>query len=438
MQKNFQPCSRVLIVLPALFLISLFSSCQSSPGNGEDHVHIADTVIQLVKFPKPTPVSNAERQRIFEASKAWYDATLANSVFNGGLLVAKGGNIIFEKYKGSNPFGAKDSMDKNTPIHIASVSKTFTGMAVLKLMEQGKLKIEDSFSKYFPQFNYLGVTIKTLLSHRSGIPNYVYVMDKMAIPQNGYFSNNDVLNVLINNKSQLPATAPPDTRFSYNNSNFALLALLIEKVSGKPYPKFMNESIFAPLGMTNTFVYTLADSGKASKNYDWRGREIPNNTLDLIYGDKNIYSTVEDLLKWDRALSKGLFLKKETLEAAYTPYSNEKPGVKNYGLGWRMDIFPDGKKLIFHTGWWHGNNALFLRLIPEDATIIVLNNRFTRLCYQAKWLANIFGQYFTAPPELDESVSDGTEKTGTGTTNNLLQNSKKNRNSGKILPQKTH
>lgn len=427
MFQKLAPALKFYFFLIFISVVISLSACHSA-SNEDNHVHIGDTVINVVKFPKPSPISKAERERIYNAAELWWDATLKHSVFNGGLLVAKGGNIIFEKYKGSQPLGGKDSVDKNTPFHIASVTKTFTAMAILKLMEEGKLKLEDSVAKYLPEFNYPGVTIKTLLNHRSGIPNYVYVMDKMAIPVNGYFTNRDVLNVLVANKAILPPAAPPDSRFSYNNSNFVILALIIEKVTGVSYAKYMREHIFIPFGLKNTFVFNIADSLKSGKNYDWRGREIANNSLDAIYGDKNIYSTVKDLYRWDRALSYGLYLKKETLDAAYTPYSNEKPGIKNYGLGWRMDIFPDGKKLVFHTGWWHGNNALLLRLIPEDATIIVLNNRFTRLSYQAKWLANIFGQYFTAPAELDESVSDSTEKTGTDTSSNPAQHTNKKRN----------
>ncbi|HSN62019.1 MAG TPA: serine hydrolase domain-containing protein, partial [Ferruginibacter sp.] len=137
-----------------------------------------------------------------------------------------------------------------------------------------------------------------------------------------------------------------------------------------------------------------AESKRASPNYDWRGQVIANNYLDYVYGDKNIYTTPRDLLIWHRALSSNLLFKAETLQAAYQPYSNERPGIKNYGLGWRMNIYPNGKKVIFHNGWWHGNNASFIRLLDEDITIIVLGNRYNRGIYKVYKLINSFSNYF--------------------------------------------
>ena len=156
----------------------------------------------------------------------------------------------------------------------------------------------------------------------------------------------------------------------------------------------MRKTFFQPLRMTNTYVFTLADTSRKISSYDWRGRVIPINHLDQAYGDKNIYSTPRDLLVWDRALSSDALFKPATLETAYTPYSNEKPGIKNYGLGWRMNIYPNGKKMIFHNGWWHGSNSVFIRLLDDDATIIVIGNRYTSAVYQARRLANIFSYYF--------------------------------------------
>jgi CubicO group peptidase (beta-lactamase class C family) len=197
----------------------------------------------------------------------------------------------------------------------------------------------------------------------------------------------------------------PDKGFSYCNTNFALLALLIEKVSGKKYSDYLQETFFTPLQMNHTFVYKNKDSGKVTMSYDYRGKLIPFNFLDDVYGDKNIYSTPRDLLVWDRALSEGNLFNKKTLEEAYTPYSNEKPGIRNYGLGWRINNFPSGKKMIYHNGWWHGNNAAFIRLIQDSATIIVLGNKYNRGIYHAKDLASLFGNYYGASEEDELEAS---------------------------------
>ena len=115
--------------------------------------------------------------------------------------------------------------------------------------------------------------------------------------------------------------------------------------------------------------------------------------LDAIYGDKNIYSSPRDLLKWEIALNNGQLFNASTLEEAYKGYSYEKPGIKNYGLGWRLYEMPSGKKIIYHNGWWHGNNTVFSRLPSDSTTIIVLGNKFNRSIYQAKKIASIYAGY---------------------------------------------
>ena len=138
------------------------------------------------------------------------------------------------------------------------------------------------------------------------------------------------------------------TIISYCNTNYGLLALLIEKVAGVPYSNYLNTTFFAPLQMKNTFVYNLADSLKVTPSFDWKGRLIPFNFLDAVYGDKNIYTTPKDLLLWDRLLNSNEIFIPQILNEAYKPYSNENSGIKNYGLGWRMNIYDTNKKIIFH------------------------------------------------------------------------------------------
>ena len=129
-------------------------------------------------------------------------------------------------------------------------------------------------------------------------------------------------------------------------------------------------------------------------SYEWNGALIKDNYLDQVYGDKNIYSTARDLLIWDRALRSELIFKPAILEMAYTAYSNEKKGSRNYGLGWRMIVDEKGKKLIYHNGWWHGNNSSFIRPMETDGTIIVLGSRFNKAIYKAKELVGLFEKDF--------------------------------------------
>ncbi|HNP54852.1 MAG TPA: serine hydrolase domain-containing protein, partial [Ferruginibacter sp.] len=352
-----------------------------------------------IQLPAPGPVSEAEKSQLNRMVATWYDSLLGRSNFNGSVLVAKSGNIIYTRYNGTAHLPGKDSINSETPFHIASVSKTLTAMATLKLWEAGKFQLDDPFQKYFPAFNYPEITIRSLLTHRSGLPNYVYFMEELGWDKKQYIHNADVLQYLITRKAESKNIGRPNTYFSYCNTNYALLALLIEKMSGQSFPDYMKSQLFEPIGMTHSFIFQQSDSGHVPLSYDWRGQLIPLNFLDLVYGDKNMYSTAEDILKWDRALKPDVFLKAATLEEAYKPYSNEKAGIRNYGLGWRLNVYPDGYKVVYHNGWWHGNNASFVRLIPEDITIIVLGNRFNKSIYKTKYLVGAFNQNLTPVKE---------------------------------------
>lgn len=390
-----------------IIAILLISSCQSATQKAIDKA-VKDSTASIV-LPAPLPISKTEAERLNKACELWYDSALLHTGFNGGMIVAKNGSIVFEKYTGTAHLPGNDLITAGTPMHIASVSKTFTAMAVLKLWQDGKLNIDDELSKYFPLFNYPGVTIRSLLSHRSGLPNYLYFMETVGWDKKIAITNQDVLNYLIEKKPVLTNISSPNTHFTYCNTNYALLALLIEKLSGKKYAEFLQETFFGPLQMKNTFVFDSTQIVKATPSYDWRGGQIPFGYLDMVYGDKNIYTTPQDLLKWDRALVSNVFFTPQTLEQAYTPYSNEKSGTRNYGLGWRMNIYPDGKKMIYHNGWWHGSNASFIRLLKENATIIVIGNKYNRSIYHAKMLSDLFGSYYANEEDEENDSSKSTD-----------------------------
>lgn len=385
-------------LLRLLICFGLFNASCNSASTAPKTVK--DSLPTIIILRAPVAVAPGEAERIKASCQSWYDSVLKIKGFNGGMVVAKDGNIIFEQYRGTAHLPSNDTITQNSPMHIASISKTFTAMAVLKLQQDGKLNIDDEFSKYFPAFNYPGITIRSLLSHRSGLPNYNYFMETLGWNKARYASNEDVLNYLITRKAELKDVQTPNMHFNYCNTNYALLALVIEKVTGTTYPDHINKTFFIPLQMKNSYVFTLADTLKAIPSYNWRGGLEPFTFLDQVYGDKNIYTTPRDLLIWDRALSSNLLFTQATLDQAYAPYSNEKPGIRNYGLGWRMNIFPDGKKMIYHNGWWHGSNSTFIRLLTEKATIIIIGNKFTRSVYHAKVLTSIFGDYYN--PEEEE------------------------------------
>ncbi|HEX5151397.1 MAG TPA: serine hydrolase domain-containing protein [Parafilimonas sp.] len=373
-----------------LFLIfivcSSFSQCSSTSVKKDPEKR--DTVLYEPDF-KFDSLNVQEAAFYTNAVRDFYDTRLLKSRFNGAILVAKNGQVLFEQYKGYSNFITKDTLTGHTPFHIASTSKTFTGMAILRLWEDGKLSLEDTLQKYFPQLPYRGITVRMLLSHRSGLPNYLYFMDTIWDKQKE-MTNQDVLNALITHHPAIQL--PPNRRFEYCNTNFVLLALIIEKITGQPFPEYMKQNLFEPLGMNDTYVFSIKDT--ANYNPTWSvTKPFTMDAYDCTYGDKNVYSTVRDLFAWDKALYQHTYLKKSTLEMAFTPLSNEVRSMHNYGLAWRLFI-KNGDTVIYHNGKWHGTNTSFIRLTQDTATIIVLGNKENPVIYQAKEMEGIFsGRY---------------------------------------------
>ncbi len=372
----------------AIVFLAVSYGCNEAASNGKT-TQIEDSL----QYYPPTPprIDKHEFRQYHRLLSAFFDSMLIRRGFNGSILVAKNGAIIYEKYVGFGDLRKKDSLTPITPMHIASTGKTFTAMALLRLVQENKLSLNDSLEHFFPGFPYPGITVRMLLSHRSGLPNYIYFMD--AEKKNfRYVTNNDVLNYLVTKKPNM--TYKAGTRFNYCNTNFVLIALLIEKISGKTFPAYMKENLFDPLQMKSTFVFSLADTLSATPSFKPGGGYWPNDMMEGTYGDKNIYSTPQDLLKWDQALYTEQYLSKALLDSAFTPQSNERPSIHNYGLGWRMLNIPNGKQVIYHFGRWHGFNAAFARLRDEKVTIIILGNKYNSNIYKAASKAyNLFGDY---------------------------------------------
>ncbi len=300
--------------------------------------------------------------------------------FNGNVLVAKHGKIIYEKAIGWANYPNRDSLKINSQFELASLTKTFTSTAILMLMERGKLSLDDSLKKFFPDLPYSGVTIRLLLSHRSGLMNYVYYTDDLyranRWDERKGITNADEMALLA--KYQPRPWSKPNVHFKYNNTNFMVLGSIIEKVTGQSYADFMKENVFKPAGMEHTAVYSKAVYDKIPTNVmghdrgQWR-YSVVQNFLDGPVGDKGIYSTVGDLYLYDRALRAGRLLKQSTMDSAYTPRNPFVRGHFSYGYGWRIFEAP-GQQVIYHTGWWHGFRHIFLRDMKDDITIVLLSN----------------------------------------------------------------
>jgi len=377
---------KVFVYILTISGIALYiSGCQSNAAREKKSLNTpAEAVYDLEETAaeKAAVLNSPTTKRQQAELSDFFSHKLLRTGFNGAMLVAKKGVTIFEQYHGIEDYQSKMLIGESSSFQLASVSKTFTGMGILWLMERGQLSLEDTLQRYFPTFPYMGITIRMLLNHRSGLPNYLYFSDSLWQNQDIFLTNAELLRMMEQHKP--PVQHQPNTHFQYCNTNFALLASIIERVSGQKYPDFMRHTFFEPLGMTNTFVFdpTSTKRPHQTTSHKYNLRPEPDTYLDGVFGDKGIYSTAQDMLKWDQALYTGFF-KPETLQQAFTPYSNEKPGVRNYGLGWRLMINPDSSKIIYHNGWWHGNNTVFCRLVQDSTTIIILGNKYDRGIYQA-------------------------------------------------------
>jgi len=385
------------ILLP-LFLLTLLNCKKPEKEQPHTSKNENDTIPRYdslnwaneFKFGKTSLIDRANK---YDFLDSFYNDFWLKNKASGSFLVAQNGKIIYENYSGYSDIGKQTAIEADTPLHIASISKVMTALAVLKLVEHKKIKLNDKVEKYLKGFPYKDVTIENLLSHRSGLPDYLsFSEDKRYWDRNKKMANQDVLDVLV--KSKPETFAKPGKRFDYNNTNFVLLALIIEKVTGLTYPQAMDYMVFQPLGMTHTFVMDFKkDSARVSKSYYYNGNEWSYDHLDMTYGDKNIYSTPRDLLKMDIAMYAEKFLPKKLKEKAWKGYSYEAAGVKNYGLGMRMMEWKNGNKILYHNGLWHGNNSVYVRDYAHQATIIAIGNRKNGTVYKTFRLVSLFGDY---------------------------------------------
>lgn len=382
-------------ILQLLLLVLVLSSC-----NKQKEIEISDANLPKGVLPKMKPVTNEvpklTKEYLYLKKKsieAFYNKNWPNNSLNGSFLVAKDGQIIYERYEGYSNLKEKTPITPNTPLHLASVSKVITATAILKLINAKKIDLDQKVNTILEKFPYPEITIRTLLNHRSGIKNYSYFTDKKEIwNRHNILTNQDILKLITTNNIELEYKT--NTRFSYCNTNYAILALIIEKITRLSYKEAMKQIIFEPLGMKNTFVMDYnKDRKNVAPSYKGNRVEIGMDYLDAIYGDKNIYSTPRDLLKLDRARNAPTFLEPKLSNQVFKGYSNEHKGKRNYGLGIRMTLLDNGQTLYYHNGWWHGSTSSYVTLKREHVTLIALSNKFSRNPYKIKKISSLFGDY---------------------------------------------
>jgi len=364
--------SLALGILASLFCMA---SCNNIPG------HFFSSKSSVEK--RNDSIANLFNPQI-AAQKAvkldtFFKALQKNTGFNGTVLVAQYGKIIYKRAFGIANNFTKDQLSTRTPFQLASVSKQFTAVSILQLMEQGKLKLDDRVEQHIPGFPYdSSITIRSLLTHKSGLANYAYCLDKYY-DKKAPLTNAKVVELF--KKIKPGIDYHPNRQFHYNNTNYILLAYIVERISGKGFREYLKENIFIPAGMTESFVYDPAHPEllkKSATGYQPKrsGLAVVGfDHLDGVTGDKGIYSTVEDMFLWDQALNSETVIKLSSLAEAFTP-QHTKPKVltTNYGLGWRLKQIENGEWITYHTGWWHGFKNYYLHNQKDNSAIIILGN----------------------------------------------------------------
>ncbi|GGC05595.1 penicillin-binding protein [Dyadobacter sediminis] len=371
-----------------IFLISwgLVRKTKSTPGE-----RVVDG--KVISVLDPVPLKNPDAATALKVSKIEdIFRRKKNAGFNGNVLIVQKGKILYQNSFGYAHIKEKDSLNSNSRFQLASLSKPFTAVAVLKLVQEGRVSLDDSIQRFFPDFPYHGVKVDMLLSHRSGLPNYIYSFNDSVRHGKKYPDNLDIMDWYA---KVVPTPTPynrPGRSFNYCNTNYCVLAAIVEKVTGDDFGKYLSSEILLPLGMLNTFLVT--DTTEASMQNRTAGhqygRRLEKDYYDDVVGDKGLYSTTGDIYRFYNGLTQGLLLDKKLLDEAFKPRSFERAGIRNYGYGFRMHIKEDHTpRFIYHGGWWKGYNTM-LWVCPEDeAVIIVLGNTYNRSTYDLKEILEV-------------------------------------------------
>jgi CubicO group peptidase (beta-lactamase class C family) len=333
------------------------------------------------------------------------DAILAKAVTSGqpglAVLVKKEGTVLFEKGYGLRRIKAGAPITPHTDFRLASVTKQFTAMSVMLLERDGKLRYESTLTEIFPDFPAYGkaITIRHLLTHTSGLPDYEDLMDQEEKSHGKRWSparqilDEEVLALL---EKQTRGKFTPGTSWAYSNSGYVVLGLIVAKASGVSYPEFLKRRIFDPLHMQNTLAYQRGSKEiphRAFGHSRERGKLIlsDQSSTSATLGDGGVYSNLEDLSKWDEALGKHTLLSATKMQAALTPVKladgrephwpaqpdgdNLAPGKPvSYGFGWFLDSYP-GHPRMWHSGTTIGFRNVIERFTTDHLTIVILSNR---------------------------------------------------------------
>ena len=322
------------------------------------------------------------QERILESALIQAEA----NGFSGVVLVAEDGKILMEKAMGKRSFEENVTLQASDIFELASLSKEFTAMVIMICKEKKILNFDDPINKYL-DVPYPGITVRHLLTHTSGLPDYQAIMDEHW-DKSKVAGNAEILEYL--NRYAPPKLFEPGDEYQYSNTGYVLLASIAEKATGKDFVELSREWIFKPLKMTSTDIRSLDEKAevenfaaghlKGSLGNYVNASKFHSSDYTVWLGNRKgpgrVSSTVEDLLKWDQALYSDGLVNKETLQEAFAPYRLNDGTRSYYGFGWEVDPKSPFGKMVMHTGDNPGYKTIIVRFIEENKTIIVLNNNY--------------------------------------------------------------
>lgn len=324
----------------------------------------------------------------------YFKALVKNQQFTGSVLVIENNKIVYENTAGFADYTTKTPNKAGIHFPVASISKLFTATAILQLKEQGKLNIADPVSRYIPEFPYAAITLTHLLSHTSGLPPYNAFFDKVKNENpNKTFTNRDFMPGVVANPQ--PLIYQPGEKGNYDNINFLVLALVVERVSGMPYQDYIEKNILHAAGMTETSFFPLPGQfdGRKIKDFafphvylrSYETAPVKSNSIPYVReywhsygfnGFADFVSTTRNLWKFDNALYNNLLLKQQTLEEAFIPVTLNNGSINSdyFGQGWEIEKDTTLGKMVYHSGAAMGLSSNLLRNITKHQTVILFDN----------------------------------------------------------------
>ena len=345
----------------------------ATPMQGE----IATTKTPKPKVEKPTASFDVEQSN--QKVDQFFAGFVAARTPGGVVIVLQDGKTLYQAAYGLSNLKRGTPLSVESVMHIGSVGKQMTALAMMMLVEEGKLNYDDPVGKYVPELKHYGedFTIRHLLHHTSGLRDYNDALEDRLYNRAKYPTNADLVAVL----SQMKGPARrPGAVFDYSNPGYELLAVVIERVSKQTFPKFMQTRIFDALGMTHTFslpnatrradpLVAMSYTGSAAAP-----EAYPSDDFDGLYGSGSIYTTVGDMALYDEALYAGTLVSAETLQEAFQPAKLNNGKTEPYGFGWELETYQD-QSYVAHSGGWLGFISDYVRFPEEHLSVIVLLNR---------------------------------------------------------------